>query len=517
MKKNFGNHFRSAIALPILLFCFSAAFPCHAQAPGAPATKGLLDDEPIITHHNATLQGHSLSYTARTGYLSIRDEEQVVHGRIFYVSYTLDQPATAPPRPLLFAWNGGPGANASLLELGALGPRSIQGNVNSANPRLRPELVDNEDTWLQFADLVFVDPINTGYSYATAPEYLKEFLNDQGDADAMAEFIRLYRSHFELQRSPLFLAGESYGTYRAVGVAEILAHRDIPLNGIMLLSTTLNPNADESPDLSAVFLLPNYAATAFVHHRLAPNLQADLEQTINEVQHWAESDYLAALSRGDRLAPEQKAAIAQKLARYTSVGSDLWVKNGLILLPDQFAQEVLGSDKLEYVGHYDTRIIGKLTHKGEPYNVSKDPSLDNGVHDVILGYLRNELGWKIDALYAGPFGGRWPSPTSPRADWTAVRWDKDTDSYPDRGKVLAEALRSTPDLRVIIASGYYDFSTPFAATEYAVSHLNLDPELRKRISFVRYQGGHAAYMDPKVRVRIFQDMQAFITATPATQ
>jgi carboxypeptidase C (cathepsin A) len=496
------------------VLAFTLTGMCRAQDVPAPgATKSFVEDEPVVTHHQVTVHGKTLAYTARVGYLAIRDEEQVVRARMFYVAYSLDQPAGSAPRPLLFAWNGGPGSNASLLELDAMGPKRIDKAPGPSSPRHPSPLVDNEDTWLQFTDLVFVDPINTGYSYATTPDYLKEFLNDQGDADSIAEFIRLYRVHFGLQQAPLFLMGESYGTFRAAGVADVLAQRRIPLDGIVLLSVVLNFDPSRSSDLSSVFLLPNYTATAFVHRRLAPELETNLAKTVDAAQSWAESDYVAALLEGDRLPAERKIAIAQKLAHFTGIPSETWEHADLKLSPDEFAIDVLGPDKLEYVGHYDTTVIGKLAHKGEPYNVADDPSLDNGVDPIIYSYLRDELHWKTDAFYAGPFGGGYPSPTSFRGDWMSVRWNRGMTSA-DRGAALADALRKTPDLRVFIAHGYFDLSTPFAATEYTVSHLDLPPSERQRISLVRYEGGHAAYIAPKVRAQFSRDIGAFITVTP---
>jgi carboxypeptidase C (cathepsin A) len=497
---------REGLVTATVLLMVSGLAAGQDRKPGV--AQSFSDDEPVVTHHQFTVQGKPLGYSARVGYIAIRDEEQVVHGRLFYVAYTLDQAEGAAPRPLLFAWNGGPGSNASLLELGALGPMRIDKKPGPSSPRHPWPLVDNEDSWLQFADLVFVDPINTGYSYATSPEYLKEFLNDQGDADSIAEFIRLYRTHFGLQSSPLFVMGESYGTFRAAGVADTLANRKIPVDGVILLSSVLNFASGRNGDFSSVFLLPNYAATAFFHHRLSPDLEASLAKTVDQAQHWAESDYLAALVAGDRLPADRKKAVAQKLGQFTGIPAENWEKANLKIEPDQFAVDVLGAGKNEYVGHYDTTVVGK-THPGEPYNVAADPSLDNGVDAIVYGYLRNELGWKTDALYAGPFGGGYPSPTSFRGDWMSVRWNKGT-TAPDRGEALADALKKTPDLRVFIAHGYYDLSTPFAETEYTISHLDLSPEERARISFVRYEGGHAAYIAPAVRVQFSKDVQAFV-------
>ena len=472
-------------------------------------------DDPIVTHHQINLHGQTLAYTARAGFLSIRDEQQTTHARMFYVAYTLDQPATAPPRPLIFAWNGGPGSNAALLELGALGPRRIDKQPGPSNPHHPSPLIDNPDTWLQFADLVFVDPISTGYSYATTPDFLKDFLNDQGDADSIAEFIRVFRIHYAAQQSPLYIMGESYGTFRAAGVADILAKRKIPLDGAIILSCVLDFNANKD-DLSSVFLLPNYTATAFAHHRLSPDLQANLDHTVDQSQHWAETDYLAALFQGDRLPAAQKSAIAQKLAHFTGIAAPMWEQSNLRLDPDTFAANVLGPDKLEFVGHYDTTITGKLAHKDDPYNVSADPSLDNGVDAIIYPYLRDELHWTSDAFYRGPFGGAYPSPSSFRGDWTSVRWNRAVE-YADRSQALADALHTTPDLRVFIAHGYFDLSTPFAATEYTISHLHLSPTDRKRLTFVRYPGGHAAYITPAVRTQLEKDIQAFVTSPQPAQ
>jgi carboxypeptidase C (cathepsin A) len=304
--------------------------------------------------------------------------------------------------------------------------------------------------------------------------------------------------------------GESYGTYRALGVADILDKHETPLRGMILLSNIYS--FSEDPNLSAVFLLPNFTAAAFAHHRLSSEQQNDLAKTVAEAQHWAEQSYLSALVQGDRLAPEEKKAIADKLAHFTGIAADVWAKNDLRLSPDQFANEVLGPGKLDFIGHYDTRMVGHNSHAGAGYDVAADPSLDYGVDAAIVPYLRTELGWKSDALYAGPFGGRWPSPSSPRGDWTSVRWDWSGGSE-DRSPMLAAVLKDNPGLRMLVGSGYFDLATPFAAAEYEVSQLRLAPDARARIRFVRYEGGHSVNMDTKVRAQLFQDAQALVMAT----
>jgi carboxypeptidase C (cathepsin A) len=475
--------------LIFLLFAF-----CQCSGQGAAD----LSDEPVVTHHAIRVHGQPLEYTARVGYLTLRDPQQKTRGRMFYVAYSVEPNAKVKPRPLLFAWNGGPGSNAAMLQLGALGPKRLVFERSAAQA---PEFVDNDDTWLQFADLVFVDPIYAGYSYAATPEDQKQFLSDRGDAESFAEFIRLYQTHYQVQKQPLFLAGESYGTYRAPGVAGVLGKRDIPLAGMILLSTVFN--FSQQDDFQSAFLLPNYTATAFVRGKLAPEFAKDFEKPVHDSEQWAEHAYLAALVKGDRISARDKKDIAVQLARFTGVPADVWEQHDLRLEPDEFARQVADPKKGDYAGHYDTRTTGH-GKPGAPYDVTSDPSLQFGVSDAIVPYLRNELGWNSDALYAGPFGGRWPTPQSFRGDWTSMLWDREAQPE-NRTALLAEALERNPHLEVLIANGAYDLATPFAATEYEVSHLNLSAEAMARVKFVLYEGGHAAYTDAKVRSRFFAD------------
>jgi carboxypeptidase C (cathepsin A) len=471
----------------------------------------VVDDEPITTQHTISIHGELLSYKARAGYLSLRDQQNRSHGRMFFVSNIVDHGPSDPDRPIIFVWNGGPGSNAALLELGILGPKRIPDRSLTSTPS-GTELVDNENTWLKFADLVFVDPIYTGYSYATSPHYQNEFLSDDGDADAMAEFIRLYLPHYEAQIQPVFLVGESYGTYRAVGVADILIHRKIPVKGVILLSTILN--LETNPDLAQAFLLPSYAAAAFAQKKLTGKLAINLEQTINEVRDWSEGPYLEALVQGDRLLDRDKAAVAHQLAIYSGVPSEEWIKHNLRLSPDQFAVAVLGLGGTKYVGHYDTRMVGSMPSADANYVVDQDPSLDNGEKNRIVPYLRSDLGWKSDMLYAGPFGGRWPSPHTPNGDWTAMLWNRGSS---DRANLVANALQAEPALCILIVSGEFDLATPFATAEYSIDHLFLPASERSRVKFIRYPGGHAAYVDASVRTQFSRDAAAFVRVSSPRQ
>lgn len=482
------------VAFSLSLSCSLTSAVLHAQLSVDPPS-----DDPVVTHHSITVHAKPLAYTARAGYLSLRDAQMRVHGRMFYVSYVAE-PGDAK-RPLIFVWNGGPGSNASMLELAALGPRRLPLHTEGT-----AALVDNEDTWLSFADLVFIDPVYAGYSYAATPEDQKLFLSDRGDAESFAEFIRLYRAHYQTQDQPVYLLGESYGSYRALGVADVLGKREIPLRGMILLSNLFN--FSHGAELDTAFLLPNYTAAAFAHGKLSGDLKQDVQKSVAESESYALQSYLPALAKGDRLTAEEKKAMAQRLARLTGVSAEEWLQHELRIDESEFASLLLDAAKGDYTAHYDTRLTGH-GKPGSPYNVSSDPSLKLGVSDAVVPYLRNELGWKSDALYAGPWGGRWPTPTSQRGDWTTFIWDWTTESR-ERAPLLSSALQRNPKLHVMIANGLYDFATPFASSEYDVAHLGLSAEQKARVRFIRYESGHSPYTSTEERQRLLTDVRALI-------
>ena len=476
------------------------------------------DDQPIVTHHQITLDGKVLKYTARAGYLSLRDEYGKTHARIFYMSYTLDPDSEKTPRPLTFAWNGGPGSASSLLHLGALGPLRAKDPDEYSSPPPPYELVENKSTWLDFTDLVFVDPVGTGYSYATDPQYAKEFYSPQGDIDSIAEFIRLYLAHYSISQAPLFVVGESYGTFRAAGMAEALAKKRIHLNGVILLSSILNfqlADPASGNDLPYVLLLPSYTAAAFVHKKLPADLQSDFAATLRKAETWAENQYSVALLKGDRLTNQERDETAHALARFTGLDTAFIEKHDLRIGMGQFTLELL-RDQQEMVGHYDTRMTAKVTGPVGEYDPTTDPSLSvHGISELIVPYLRKELGFTSDSVYAGPFGGRWPPPTSPRGDWMSVRWNWGTGSAKDtdQSASLARAMRKNHALRVFAGSGYYDLSTPYFETAYIFDHMGLDPQVRSHVELACYPSGHMIYLSAQARRQLKQDIASFYKKT----
>ena len=276
-----------------------------------------------------------------------------------------------------------------------------------------------------------------------------------------------------------------------------------------MIGTILNMRA--SGDLSLALLVPSYTAAAFYHRKLPPDLQKDFESTLRQAEKWAETAYVGALMRGDRLSSEERRAAAADFARFTGLDPEFIDKKNLRVDMNTFANQLMASEK-RFVGHYDSRILGDLGGPGGPYDPTNDPSLkSNGISELFVPYMRSELGFKIDRPYQGPFGGFWPPPDAPRGDWMAYRWDWGSilDDKLDMSAALARALRRNHSLRVYMVSGYYDLATAYFVTENTISRMGLSPELRERVVHKVYPGGHAIYLDDDIRRRLTADAAAF--------
>jgi len=465
------------------------------------------EDTTVVTKHRITIDGKALPYTARAGFLPIRDQYGETKARFFYTAYTLDRDGNTKPRPVTFIWNGGPGAPSSLLHFSLLGPRRRVSGGKSGQDSSYP-VVDNNETLLRYSDLVMVDPIGTGYSHPLKPEYGELFWGISQDLDSIAEFIRIYLIHYDLLEAPIYLIGESYGTFRAAGVAEKLVNKEYALMGIVMISTVLKQGSES--DISLALHIPSYTATAFYHEKLAPELQTDLQQTLWQAETWAETEYIGALMRGDRLSSQERQAAIDNFARFTGLDPKFIGENNLRVGRDQFRRQLLSSEK-KSVGRYDSRITGELI--GGAYDPMKDPSLISrgGKPFLFVTYLRSELEFRIDRLYRGPFGGIWPPPVKPRGDWMAYLWDWGSllDNKLDQSPALVKALRMKDDLRVLFASGLYDLATPYFATDYTISHMGRDPKIRSRVDHKCYAGGHMMYQDDDVRLKLMNDIFSF--------
>ena len=472
-----------------------------------PAT---MDAPPVITKHELRVGGRMLRYTVTTGIMPLRNTATgETEARIFYMAYTLDGVADRSQRPLMFSFNGGPGSASVWLHMGALGPKRVRMMDDGQMPPPPFQLVDNEHTWLDFTDLVFIDPVGTGYSRAAKPELASRYFGLQGDIQSVGEFIRLYLVRNERWSSPLFLVGESYGTTRASGLSGYLIEHGIAFNGILLISTIMNfqtARFAKGNDLPYVLFLPTYTAIAWYHKKLPADLQTDLRKTLDEVERWAANEYTVALAKGDRLTPAERQEVIDRLNRYTGLDKRFIDDSDLRIEIQHFDKELLRDEK-RTVGRLDGRFKGM-----DALAVSETPDFDPSMAAIrppytatFNNYVRGELGFKSDLEYYILGGG-------------VGRWDFGADNtYADTSESLRSAFAKNPYMKLFVASGYYDLATPYFATQYTLRHMGLDPALQGSVTTTYYEAGHMMYIDSRSLARLKQDAEAFVRGALANR
>jgi carboxypeptidase C (cathepsin A) len=469
------------------------------------------EEKPVVTHHEIHVDGKALKYTATAGTLPIQNADGDVEAHIFFIAYTLDSPASKGElsdstrrRPLTFSFNGGPGSSSVWLHLGCIGPKRVKMQTEGEMPAPPFQLVDNSYTWLDQTDLVFIDPVGTGYSRPTKKELGKKFWGVKGDIESVSEFIRLYLTRYERWSSPLFLVGESYGTTRAAGLSGYLLDRGIAFNGIILVSSVLNFETLEftrGNDLPYVLYLPSYTTTAWFHHKLPPDLQQqNLQKTIDEVEQWASTGYADALDKGDRLTPDERQTVIDRLARYTGLPKTYIDDTNLRVKQWNFCKELL-RDQKRSVGRLDSRFKG-IDVSGVSEAPDYDPSeaaIRPPFTAMFNNYVRAELGYKSDKEYYILGGG-----------FRQWEWGSAGEGFPDVTPALHSALVKNPYMKLFVASGHFDLATPFFATQYTLGHLGLDPSLRGNISTGEYDAGHMMYIRAESLARLKRDVAAFV-------
>jgi carboxypeptidase C (cathepsin A) len=461
------------------------------------ATAENVDETPVVTHHKITVAGQTLQYTATVAQMPIKNSKDETEAHIFFMAYTLDG-ADPAKRPVTFAFNGGPGSASIWVHMGAMGPRSPKLLPNGDMPRPPFELIDNEFTWLGTTDLVFIDPVGTGYSRAKTPEIAHRMNGVSGDLESVGEFIRMYITRNERWGSPLFIAGESYGTFRAAGLAGRLLDDGIAVNGIVLISTVLNMGIleDGTFDYGGVFHLPTMTADAWYHKKLPADLQKkDLKSVLKESEHWATNDYLEILNRGTDLSPKERKAAIAKLARYTGLEPRYIDECDLHI--SGFLRELLRREKL-VMGSYDGRLTAPapLGRSQGPYFDPSGTLVRPPFTAAFQQYIRGELGYKTDMEYSVLRGLRW--------DWESQN------SYAETAGGLQSAFYKNPHMRVMICSGYYDSVTPYFSVRYTFSHMGLHPEMLEHINWQYYEAGHMMYIDHDQHRKMTQDFADFV-------
>ncbi len=498
-----------SIGVTLLSASFALAQNADPKAPAKPPEKPALPGEPVVTKHQITLDGKPLKYTATAGLMPIHNEQGELEAQIFHVAYTRDDAGDLSKRPLMFSFNGGPGSASVWLHLGAVGPKRVD-TPDAIIPPPPYRLIDNDQTWLDKTDLVFIDPVGTGYSRAAKPELTKKFHGLQGDIQSVGEFIRMYLTRHGRWGSPLFLVGESYGTTRAAGLAGRLVERNgIAFNGIVLVSTVLNFQTlqfDPGNDVPYALYLPTYTATAWYHKKLAPDLQRDLKSALDAAEKWAATEYTTALARGDQLTESERKAVVAELTRLTGLDQRYVELADLRIEPTRFRKELLRAER-KSVGRLDSRFVG-----ADASAVAERPEFDPSMAAIrppytsmINQYLRDALGFKTDVPYyiLGEGVGAW--------DWGLGT----RQGYPETATALRDAMAQSPSMKVFVASGYYDLATPYAATEYTFAHMDLAPALRKNLRFEEYEAGHMMYVHPASLSKLKRDVAEFIDRSTA--
>jgi carboxypeptidase C (cathepsin A) len=458
------------------------------------------------TQHSIVLNGGKIDYTVTTGTIILKEEDveegEVKKASIFYIAYIKN--GGAADRPLTFSFNGGPGSSSVWLHLGLVGPKRVA--MDEVGEPLGPpyHLVDNEFSLFDKTDLVFIDPVSTGYSRPVPKEKPEQFHNVKKDIESVGEFIRVWTTRNKRWSSPKFLIGESYGTTRAAGLAGYLHQRHgMYLNGVMLVSSILNfitARFDEGNDLPYILFLPSYAATAWYHGKLPEDLQASLEKTVDEAREFALNEYTLALMQGNDLKGKDRQKIINKLARLTGLSKKYIEGTKLRINIHRFCKELLRDEGLT-IGRLDSRFKGfDRDDVGETHEI--DPS-----YAAILGpytatmydYLRKDLAYETDLPYE-----------ILKSLYQSWKFENYQNHYVNTAENLRVGFQLHPGLKIIVCNGYFDLATPFLATEYTFNHIQLPERQQNNIEMTYYEAGHMIYLHKPSLQKLSEDLRNFI-------
>lgn len=497
--------------LPALLLLANLA--CAAPAPAvqdASTPKGETSTDATAplrfeTHHQGTFHGVEVAYRAVVAETILANDEGKPEASLWSIAYLKEDVPVAEERPVTFLWNGGPGSSSVWLHMGAFGPKRVDVPSDARDDGGPPYgLLDNPGAFLDVSDVVFVDPVGTGFSHAIGPSEGgvgegKDFWGLRQDARSVARFIRHWISAEKRWNSPKFIGGESYGTTRSAAVVHELegGFDDVAINGILLISTILDFSLDsDANELSHVVNLPTLAATAHYHGLAGEGVP--VAAFVEQARQFARNEYAHALLQGNALPADERARVRARLAVLTGLSETYLEHANLRVRLDRFQKELLRERGLT-VGRLDGRYTGRdLDSAGE--SPDEDPSfygIDGAYATALNAYLRGPLGADVERPYRiiGGLSGRW--------DWGE-------DFYTDVAPHIGEAMRQNSGLRVLVASGYYDMATPFHAAEYSLSRAGLVSE---RLHFAYYEAGHMMYVNHAALAQLQDDVHAFLLET----
>lgn len=468
-------------------------------------------DKLVESQHSIKIRGKEIKYTVTAGTMVLKqettDREKEAEGekpqaQVFFIAYTRDGVRDESKRPLTFSFNGGPGSASVWLHLGVLGPRRVLMQNDGELPPPPYKLTDNEYSLLDETDLVFIDPMNTGYTRPVEGMKPKEWHGFKKDIELVGDFIRLYTTRSNRWLSPKFLIGESYGTTRASGLSGYLQERHgMYLNGLMLVSvvldfTTIDFNLNN--ELPYIMFLPGYTATAWYHDLLKP--KRPLQTWLKEAEEFALGEYANALHKGDTLTKEERTQIVKRVSYFTGISEQFIERSNLRLNDQHYFKELLRERGLT-IGRLDSRLIGR-DRLGITERPEYDPLLTNimGPYTAAFyDYVRRELKFESDLPYEILSGFVHP--------WSYREFEN---QYVNVGETLRAAMTYNPYLKVFVANGYYDLGTPYFATEYTFNHLGLDESLRQNVTMGYYEAGHMMYIHMPSLRQLKKDLAEFI-------
>lgn len=467
------------------------------------------EPEQSITHHSVEIGGEEIEYTATAGTMIVYNDLREPIASFGYTAYTKEGVEDSSQRPVLFAYNGGPGSASIWLHMGALGPRRVEVNDPEMTPPAPYQLVDNHFSILDVTDIVMIDPVGTGYSRAVGEKENSYFWGLDTDISSISRFIREYIETNSRWNSPKYILGESYGTTRSAGIVNHMLSNGITLNGVVLVSSVLDLRtiaygADDS--LPYVLYLPTFAATAWYHNEInskPENLQVFLE----EVREFAITEYAPALLKGDDLSETRRDEIVNQLSNYTGLSEDYLNRADMRVTGPEFAKRLLYEQE-RVVGRFDARYMGYSINAlaNEPFYDAQSASISAAYMTMFLKYYQEELEFGEDRQYMFSAG------SLPGFDWDwslGGGWPTSPNTAPE----LAEAMIKNPNLKVLVLNGYYDLATPFMATEYTMNHLGLPAELEDNIIMEYYKAGHMMYIRESALKKMHDDVAQFIEQT----
>ena len=494
--------------LALLLFAMPARADEHEMAGDDAAEEAKA--ESVTTEGSVRIGGRTIRYTATAGLMPIRNDDQETIGLFGYTAYIKNDVEDPATRPILFAYNGGPGSASIWLHMGVLGPRIIPVVDTEVTGPAPYGAVNNEHSILDVADLVMMDPVGTGYARIVGDGKPEDFWGVDPDIAAASQFISRFITDNNRWKSPKFVLGESYGGVRTGGVAyKLLQDYGMGLNGVILVSPFMDAAAARdrfAMDLPHALYLPTLAATAWYHNAI-DDRPDDLAAFVDEVERFALEEYSPAMLKGANLPADERAAVISKLSRYTGLSEEYWDHSNLRVAHFAFSQELLRDEDV-VVGRVDSRFTGRSlnrvaeTMQYDPFGASVGPAFKAGFMD----YLNNDLGFRQEDRDYVVSGGLWSS-----WDWLHTLPSGQQTLITNTAIDLSTTMTLYPPMKVLIQQGYFDLATPHFVMEYVVSHMDLDDEQRDRITIEMYESGHMMYVHPPSLDKYKRDLAKFVT------